>query len=106
MMAQLSQWNGMTPREQGKYYWQMLSSAAKAYRINLDTPVKDLPEEKLAIILFGTGGEEVEMDLRGGNNRQTVLRTSFEGVIPNLMRRFQRNAIRIHPLQNPGIHER
>jgi excinuclease ABC subunit A len=29
------------------------------------------------------------MDLRGGNNRQTVLRTSFEGVIPNLMRRFR-----------------
>ncbi len=81
------EWNDA--REQGKYYWQMLSSAAKAYRINLDTPVKDLPEEKLAIILFGTGGEEVEMDLRGGNNRQTVLRTSFEGVIPNLMRRFK-----------------
>jgi excinuclease ABC subunit A len=48
-----------------------------------------LPEEKLNVILFGTGGEEVEMDLRGGNNRQTVMRTSFEGVIPNLMRRFR-----------------
>jgi excinuclease ABC subunit A len=81
------EWNDA--REQGKYYWQMLSSAAKAFHINLDTPVKDLPEEKLNVILFGTGGEEVEMDLRGGNNRQTVLRTSFEGVIPNLMRRFR-----------------
>ena len=81
------EWNDA--REQGKYYWQMLSSAAKAYHINLDTPVKDLPEEKLNVILFGTGGDEVEMDLRGGNNRQTVLRTSFEGVIPNLMRRFR-----------------
>ena len=81
------EWNDA--REQGKYYWQMLSSAAKAYHINLDTPVKDLPEEKLNVILFGTGGEEVEMDLRGGNNRQTVMRTSFEGVIPNLMRRFR-----------------
>ena len=81
------EWNDA--REQGKYYWQMLSSAAKAYHIHLDTPVKDLPEEKLNVILFGTGGEEVEMDLRGGNNRQTVMRTSFEGVIPNLMRRFR-----------------
>ena len=81
------EWNDA--REQGKYYWQMLSSAARAYHINLDTPVKDLPEDKLNVILFGTGGEEVEMDLRGGNNRQTVMRTSFEGVIPNLMRRFR-----------------
>ena len=81
------EWNDA--REQGKYYWQMLSSAAKAYHINLDTPVKDLPDEKLNVILFGTGMEQVEMDLRGGNNRQTVMRTSFEGVIPNLMRRFR-----------------
>ncbi|MDP2966361.1 MAG: excinuclease ABC subunit UvrA [Pelolinea sp.] len=81
------EWNDA--REQGKYYWQMLASAAKACHVNLDTPVKDLPEEKLNIILFGTGGQEVEMDLRGGNNRQTVMRTSFEGVIPNLMRRFR-----------------
>jgi excinuclease ABC subunit A len=81
------EWNDA--REQEKYYWQMLSSAARAYHINLDTPVKDLPDDKLNIILFGTGGEEVEMDLRGGNNRQTVMRTSFEGVIPNLMRRFR-----------------
>jgi excinuclease ABC subunit A len=81
------EWNDA--REQGKYYWQMLSSAAKAYHVNLDTPVKDLPEDQLNIILYGTGGQEVEMDLRGGNNRQTVMRTSFEGVIPNLMRRFR-----------------
>ncbi len=81
------EWNDA--REQGKYYWQMLSSAANAFHISLVIPVKDLPEEKLNIILFGSGGQEVEMDLRGGNNRQTVLRTSFEGVIPNLMRRFR-----------------
>ncbi len=81
------EWNDA--RDQGKYYWQMLEAAAKAYHIQMDAPVKDLPEDQLNIILYGTGGEEVEMDLRGGNNRQTVLRTSFEGVIPNLMRRFR-----------------
>ncbi|HUV16767.1 MAG TPA: excinuclease ABC subunit UvrA [Pelolinea sp.] len=76
-------------KEQNKYYWQMLTSAAKAYRINLDAPVQNIPEEKLNIILYGTGGKEVEMDLRGRDNRKTVLRTSFEGVITNLMRRFR-----------------
>ncbi|BBB47932.1 excinuclease ABC subunit UvrA [Pelolinea submarina] len=81
------EWNDS--RDQGKYYWQMLSAAAKAYHINLDTPIKDLPEEKLNVILYGTNGQEVEMDLRSADNRRTVLKTKFEGVIPNLMRRFR-----------------
>ena len=81
------EWNDA--REQGKYYWQMLEAAAKAFRINLDTPVEDLPEEKMDIILYGTGGKEVKMDLRGRYNRKTTLRTSWEGIIPNLMRRFR-----------------
>jgi excinuclease ABC subunit A len=76
-------------REQNKYYWQMLKSAAKAYHIDLDTPVRNIPEEKLNVILYGTGGNEVEMSLRGRDDRRTVLRTSFEGVITNLMRRFK-----------------
>jgi excinuclease ABC subunit A len=76
-------------REQNKYYWQMLKSAAKAYHIDLDAPVRTIPEEKLNIILYGTGGNEVEMSLRGRDDRRTVLRTSFEGVITNLMRRFK-----------------
>ena len=81
------EWNDS--REQGKYYWQMLAATAKAYKINLDTPIADLPEEKLNIILYGTGGKEIEMDLRGGSDRRTVMKTSFEGVIPNMMRRFR-----------------
>jgi excinuclease ABC subunit A len=81
------EWNDS--REQGKYYWQMLAAAAKAYHIDLNVPVGELPEEKLAVILYGTGGKEVEMDLRGSDDRRTVLRTTFEGVIPNLMRRFR-----------------
>jgi excinuclease ABC subunit A len=81
--------NWSDARDQGKYYWQLLSSTAKAYHIDLDKPVRDLPQEKLNIILYGTGGKEIEMDLRGSDNRRTVLKTSFEGVIPNMMRRFK-----------------
>jgi len=81
------EWNDS--REQGKYYWQMLAAAAKAYHIDLNVPVGELPEDKLAVILYGTGGKEVEMDLRGSDDRRTVLRTTFEGIIPNLMRRFR-----------------
>ena len=81
------EWNDA--RDQGKYYWQMLSAAAKAYKVNLDTPVGELPEDKLNVILYGTGSQEVEMSLRSADNRRTTLKTKFEGVIPNLMRRFR-----------------
>jgi len=81
------EWNDA--REQGKYYWQMLEAAARAYKVNLEIPVRDLPEDKLNIVLYGTKGKEVKMDLRGRNKRRTTVRTSWEGVIPNLMRRFK-----------------
>ena len=81
------EWNDA--REQGKYYWQIIEAVAKAYHINLDTPVENLADKDLNIILFGTGGKELEMKLHGRNNRRTTLRTNWEGVIPNLMRRFR-----------------
>jgi len=76
-------------KEQNKYYWQMLASAAKAYHINMDMPVKNIPEDKLNIILYGTNNKEVEMSLRSRDNRQTTVRASFEGVVTNLMRRYR-----------------
>ena len=81
------EWNDA--RDQGKYYWQMLAATAKAFNINLDTPVSDLPEEKLNIILYGSNGKEVQMNFNNGSNRRTVMKTPFEGVIPNMMRRFR-----------------
>ena len=80
-----SEWNG--PREEGGYYWQMLEAAAKAYHVDLDKPVQNLPEEKLNIILFGTQGKEVRMNF-SRENRTYEVDSAFEGVIPNMMRRF------------------
>ena len=80
-----SEWNG--PREEGGYYWQMLEAAAKAYHVDLDKPVQDLPEEKLNIILYGTQGKEVRMNF-SRENRTYEVDSAFEGVIPNMMRRF------------------
>ena len=80
------EWSG--PREEGGYYWQMLESTAKTYRIDLDDPIQNLPQEKLDILLFGTGNNEVSMHF-GRENRNYEIRTSFEGIVPNLMRRFR-----------------
>jgi excinuclease ABC subunit A len=80
------EWNG--PKEQGGYYWQMVEAVAHEYHIDLDKPINELPEEKVNLILFGTGGKEFNISFQG-RDRRTDMRMSFEGVIPNLMRRFR-----------------
>ncbi len=81
------EWNG--PREQGGYYWQMVEAVAKKYHIDLDAPVGSLSEEKVNIVLFGTKGEAIDIKMEGRNERQTSFQAAFEGVIPNLERRYR-----------------
>jgi excinuclease ABC subunit A len=81
------EWNG--PREQGGYYWQMVEAVAEMYHIDLDAPVRNITKENVDKILYGTGTQEVAVNIQGRNERQTTYRTTFEGVIPNLERRYR-----------------
>ncbi|AKH41189.1 excinuclease ABC subunit A [Altererythrobacter atlanticus] len=69
------------------YYMQVLSSLAKAYDFDLETPWKDLEPDQKMIILHGTGGMPVELTFKDGRKEYTV-RKPFEGVIGNLNRRL------------------
>ena len=60
---------------------------AKKYNFSLDVPVKKLPQNIIDIILFGTSGEEIEVEYRK-NGRRTVYSTPFEGLVNNLQRRY------------------
>jgi len=82
----LPEWNG--PREEGGYYWQVLEEVAKAYHIDLDVPLRTIPKEKLDILLYGTQGREITIHYHNRNGREATFRTTFEGVIPNLERRY------------------
>ncbi len=81
------EWNG--PREQGGYYWQMIEAVARKYHINLDAPVGTITQDLLNKILYGTGSEQLAVVMEGRNDRKTSVQMSFEGVIPNLERRFR-----------------
>jgi len=80
------EWNG--PREEGGYYWQMIEAVARSYHIDLDAPVGRLPKEKLDVILYGTGGKEISIRFQGRNERMSTVNAAFEGIIPNLERRY------------------
>lgn len=81
------EWSG--PKENGGYYWQMVEAVAKKYQINLDEPVGSIAPEKLDKILYGTGAEPVAVKMEGRNNRETSFEAAFEGIIPNLERRYR-----------------
>jgi len=70
------------------YYMQVLSSLAKAYDFDLETPWKDLEPDQKLIILHGTNGMPVELTFKDGRKQYTVSKP-FEGVIGNLNRRLQ-----------------
>ncbi|MBV6466082.1 MAG: UvrABC system protein A [Anaerolineales bacterium] len=81
------EWSG--PKEEGGYYWQTLEAAARAYRIDLNKPVKDLTEEQLNIILYGTGSRQVQMTYHNSSGNEFKFSRAFEGVITNLERRYK-----------------
>ena len=65
-----------------------LKKLATIYDIDMDTPIKDLPREQLDILLYGTKGAKIEVELDNGMFQGKINRT-FEGLINNLRRRFR-----------------
>jgi excinuclease ABC subunit A len=82
----VSEWSG--PREEGGYYWQSLEAAGGFYEIDLRAPVRTLPKDKLAIVLYGTRGKEIPITYKSVHGREYTFDREFEGVITNLERRF------------------
>ncbi len=66
-------------------YFEALS---KKYGFSLDTPVKDLPDDIIDIVLYGTNGEPLTLK-RKSPFGVTTLKRPFEGIINNLERRYR-----------------
>ncbi len=70
------------------YYFQMISSIAAHYQFELDTPYEELSDDIKNILLYGSGDEEIEFEYLREKNKVVIRKHSFEGVIPNLQRRY------------------
>ena len=66
-------------------YFDALS---KAYKFSLDTPIGELPDEVIDVLLYGTKGKKIKV-VRKNEYGSGVYQTEFEGVINNLERRFR-----------------
>ena len=72
----------------GAYYQQVLEALSEHYGFDLRTPFAKLPEKVRQVILHGSGEEPVRLFFDQGERRH-YYEKSFEGVIPNLERRFK-----------------
>ena len=80
-----SGWNSIRSDGISRMYFEAL---AKKYQFSLRMPVKDLPAQVKQVILYGTGGEKLELHYDQPRGRG-VLHQAFEGVANNLERRYQ-----------------
>ncbi len=71
-----------------KYYQQTLKSLAEHYNISLAQPWSDLSKNFRQTILFGSENENISMNYNDGNRSYNITKP-FEGVIPNMKRRWR-----------------
>ncbi len=77
-------------QEEGRsgYYWQTLEATAQHFGIALDKPFGKLSEKHQRILLYGSSGERIPVRYVNKDGRQSQWETAYEGIIPNLRRRF------------------
>jgi len=72
---------------QSLYFHQMLDAICSHYGIDGYTPFKDLPEKIQQVFLYGSGEEEIKFRYEQ-DKRRHYFKRPFEGIIPNLERRY------------------
>ncbi len=80
----------LAPWRKGKspYFRQTIEAMARHYGFERDTRWKDLPEKVQQVFLYGSGDEEIRFRYDDGGRVYEVTR-AFEGVIPNMERRYR-----------------
>jgi len=71
------------------FYHQLLTSLAAFYDFDVDTPFEELPEDTQQRVLYGSGDQDIAFTYVNEKGRTTVRSHPFEGVIPNLERRWK-----------------
>jgi excinuclease ABC subunit A len=71
------------------YFFQMVQALARHYGFELDTPFEALAERIREVILYGSGKEAIEFRFLGERGRHRNQRKPFEGIIPNMARRYR-----------------
>jgi len=88
-----SGWSNISDENSIAYMYY--TEISKKYDVSLDVPVKDLTENQLNLFLYGTGNDVLFLHRITSFGRSQGYRGPFEGVIPNLERRFREGSERV-----------
>jgi excinuclease ABC subunit A len=72
-----------------EHYFQLIQSLARHYGFDIETPWTELPEHVRHVLLNGSGDEAIEFSYRDAGSRRSRRRHPFEGILPNLTRRYR-----------------
>jgi excinuclease ABC subunit A len=72
-----------------EHYFHLIQSLAKHYGFDIETPWTELPEHARHVLLSGSGTEAIEFSYREAAGHRSRKRHPFEGIIPNLTRRYR-----------------
>lgn len=78
---------GWSNADKGTIAEMYYEGIAKKYGFTLDTPIKDISDEGIKALLYGTNGEKIKMTRKNEYGTGSYF-TDFEGVINNLQRRY------------------
>ncbi len=71
------------------YYEQITQAIANEYQVDVQTPWQQLDQDQRDLFLRGTGKQAIEVTYRNRYGRTRSYSTRFEGIIPNLERRYR-----------------
>ncbi len=71
------------------FYYAMLQSLARHYKFDIEAPWEVLDEKVQNLVLYGSGKEAIAFHYPGEKGRTSVKSHPFEGVVPNLERRYR-----------------
>lgn len=71
------------------YYEQITAAISERYEVDVDLPWEELPEDQQNLFLYGTNGDKLYVSYRNRMGRKRSYMTTFEGIVPNLERRYK-----------------
>ncbi|RQD67385.1 MAG: excinuclease ABC subunit UvrA [Tindallia sp. MSAO_Bac2] len=70
------------------YYFKMVEQLARQYNVSLDKPIRELPEDFVQTLLYGSEHHEISFEFESRFGGQKTYSSTYEGIIPNLNRRY------------------
>ena len=71
------------------YYFQLINSLAKHYQFDVETSWQELTDTVQQAVLYGSGEKQINFTYLTEAGGRTVRKHVFEGIIPNLERRYK-----------------